>query len=1403
MKKLLLLFTAVVAVVVLPMFAEEPSGFAKKVELTLSDAAKTALGDGSFANVPVLVKLSTTIQGFSYGDFQDEHGADMVFSDGNGTIIPHEVDTWDPSGTSLVWLKPSSLSTSIEKVVMYFGNAENPESSASDVWSGYTGVWHFEEASTLTAEQATTWPTAKAAYANSTATAGLEGFLSVDSFSGEAGRFGKCFRTNDAGCKSGKFNNGGVWVNDAGTDSPLDCGDTFTISGWFSHPTEQYYYDHIFYKRSQGDNKTDKSNTKKFTGGFAIELKAAPAATPQFDIRGGSGTSKQGGAINAYNTWSYLTFVFEGQKITVYENGVQEFTSTGISAVTDNDAPLGIGTRPDIAFSGCTGDANWCGWIDEVRLCDDALSADWLAVEYKAMTTDFFEFGEVEACSKTIPKLTTPELRWTGSQWELSTLMTSGVGRVSAVYTDVAAGTSVTNVISGAEIVSGENAFTDYPTLAGNRVYSYMLIAYDVDGNYAKNVATDRIYTGTVSVSATNGAEAGMTPGEFVVTLGSAATSDLNIFCELEGAAVMGRDYRPVSGGVTIPAGESSATIAVDPLPCPQTDTDVTVVLKMPAVTASGAVESSLTIVNDAWENGRAVRYVTKNGSDENDGMTFGTSFLTVAKAIADLGAARGRVYIDSGTYVETATGSALTIDEPIELVGIAEGVVLKPGVSNSRVLYLDHADAVVRGVTIANGNLSTSGQKGANVYLNAGTIVDCLITNGLNNGNSGGEAGGNIYVHGGRVMRCRITGGSCPKTNTFRANRVGGNALYMDGGVVENCLIDGNICPDSGMATCVVGGGLLANCTITRNASQCGGVIMGLVGSKKTFGTVRNCIIYGNTATAAGTGTGLECYADNNNKWNIDYAGTSTIVDITNLFENCIGEVAMNDNCFVAEGSPFVADDGRYIPSAQCIDKVIGYAGSGAISTTDFLGAKRQQGSAVDLGCCEAPSDSLSATFTIVPESYLVPTRVRFNAEVENAQGEVTYSWDLNGDGSPDIVTNAASFVYAGFTAGSYNCSLTVSDGVSTVALDMKTSLAFSPKVLYVAADSENPVYPYLSRETAAKNLQDALSIAFDGATIWVSPGTYSCSASAPTFDVTNAVQVIGETGKPEDVILQNTTGISGDTLRKVVTVNNRHGLVANVTIRNGQFRNKSSVAGLNLGTLGGTVTNCIIRDCYHNPSYYTASSAIYMSAGLVTHCVVTNNSINGKSTQGNDAVAATLAGGAIENSFIGANKITGNGTGKCFAIRATGGRIVNCDIIGNDLSSTNELAGALDVSGTAEVLNTVVFGNTKREIIDNGDETTTTVIVPALVTGATAETALTACATDRTITAAAFADYANGRFTPAYGGPLFNAGVTPAGWAGSGLKDLAGHKRVYGSSVDIGCYEYFVPSGLQIILR
>ena len=91
----------------------DTSLFAKKSDITVSGYA----GSTTLANFPVLVRLSAgSPSGFAYADVTN---GDIRFADEDGDLIPHEIDTWDASGESLVWVRVPSISGTETPFTMY------------------------------------------------------------------------------------------------------------------------------------------------------------------------------------------------------------------------------------------------------------------------------------------------------------------------------------------------------------------------------------------------------------------------------------------------------------------------------------------------------------------------------------------------------------------------------------------------------------------------------------------------------------------------------------------------------------------------------------------------------------------------------------------------------------------------------------------------------------------------------------------------------------------------------------------------------------------------------------------------------------------------------------------------------------------------------------------------------------------------------------------------------------------------------------------------------------------------------------------------------------------------------------------------------------------------------------
>lgn len=112
-------------------------------------------GDQTLTDYVMLVRLSEeSYHGFSYERCGDGEGLSFMYDPGgaNETPLAYDVDTWDPTGTSLIWVKIPKLIEG-KTIRMYWHvkeGMESPGSNVAEVWSNYSGVWHFNEEATAT-----------------------------------------------------------------------------------------------------------------------------------------------------------------------------------------------------------------------------------------------------------------------------------------------------------------------------------------------------------------------------------------------------------------------------------------------------------------------------------------------------------------------------------------------------------------------------------------------------------------------------------------------------------------------------------------------------------------------------------------------------------------------------------------------------------------------------------------------------------------------------------------------------------------------------------------------------------------------------------------------------------------------------------------------------------------------------------------------------------------------------------------------------------------------------------------------------------------------------------------------------------------------------------------------------
>ena len=137
------IIAAVAACATLAANAEviEPAAYERSFTITFPGYS----GSETLTDFPVLVKISPERNYFDYSACKVAGGGDLRFADADGNLLASEVDTWNPDGESLVWVKVPSFNTSTV-ITAYYGNGNPDPVTASEVWSnGYVGVWHLNE----------------------------------------------------------------------------------------------------------------------------------------------------------------------------------------------------------------------------------------------------------------------------------------------------------------------------------------------------------------------------------------------------------------------------------------------------------------------------------------------------------------------------------------------------------------------------------------------------------------------------------------------------------------------------------------------------------------------------------------------------------------------------------------------------------------------------------------------------------------------------------------------------------------------------------------------------------------------------------------------------------------------------------------------------------------------------------------------------------------------------------------------------------------------------------------------------------------------------------------------------------------------------------------------------------
>ena len=352
-------WSAVTGTTTFVMWDDPAMLFHNHVEITVKGST------AELTNFVVPVRISESgMRGFYY---KDANPTNLVFIDKSDNLLPFDVDTWDESGESVVWVKIATLPTTGTSFTFYWNLREGqivPENTPTDVWSDYVGVWHMSETNNVSgANQGAVTVKDSSGHQNGTGHAS-----SVVAY----GMFGKARgRVVTAG------NQGyAVTVPAYSELNNLSAG-AFMVSGWVKITDLTKVYQAYLFARKNTDTGGSEGWGARFTGANnANELRFWTSGT------GGSYYTMSTTGRFAANTWARYDYVVQsGKPLKLYINGALVASSGNINTVVNGSRPFTIG-----GMGATTQNSTLNGYSDEVRLRVGHMSDAQIAADYKYQT---------------------------------------------------------------------------------------------------------------------------------------------------------------------------------------------------------------------------------------------------------------------------------------------------------------------------------------------------------------------------------------------------------------------------------------------------------------------------------------------------------------------------------------------------------------------------------------------------------------------------------------------------------------------------------------------------------------------------------------------------------------------------------------------------------------------------------------------------------------------------------------------------------------------------------------------------------------------------------------------------------------------------------------------------------
>ena len=427
-------------------FAIDFTDYAMRIDFRVS---------GDYSDVldfPVLVRLSEgSPAGFSYSVCAAD-GSDIGFFDTAGTVAyPYEIDTWNPSGESLVWVRLPSAAKGASFVMCYGRAGQASGSDGAAVWSDYVGVWHMGEANGTVADATGNGLNAAPAgdaTAQSVATNGPVGNARVNATDGSANRL------------------------EVPYSSALDLGDTLSFSGW-----AKLY-------GTRNDGRMTIVTRKELLWGDGWNVSMLPDSSDDIGYWGKN--NQNWGCLAALNVpdllanWVHITVTYSGATGYMYING-NLWATVRQSDWTANTWQEGASDTSYPLTFGYTANGRWDdGWsrpfqgaFDEFRLFDGVLEAARVKAEYTAQTPGALLYEVNEMISGQVTLLSGTTYAVTSAAGRNTLCVTGTVASIIGASGDVFLAVGVAEPKDGDPVLRMAGIATNTVTAAGETVFTW------------------------------------------------------------------------------------------------------------------------------------------------------------------------------------------------------------------------------------------------------------------------------------------------------------------------------------------------------------------------------------------------------------------------------------------------------------------------------------------------------------------------------------------------------------------------------------------------------------------------------------------------------------------------------------------------------------------------------------------------------------------------------------------------------------------------------------------------------------------------------------------------------------------------------------------------------------------